>query len=144
MKTEIIETDDYPYAMIENVFNEHELIDVLDFVKDIHCGDLRLDSSYGDLEHMLQQKAWDIHDALYDDMKEKTVNPINPHVKEEGRNSFFRIQAKRLEPRFEEILSIVIMDGSNLLLLYTCQMKAMVHIFIKRKIRLHTIKLYHL
>lgn len=101
MKTEIIETDRYPYAMIENVFNEHELIDVLDFVKDRDRGDKWLDSSCGDMWHLLQQKAWDIHDALYDVMKEKTVNPINPHVNEEGRNSFFRIQLKRLEPGFE-------------------------------------------
>ena len=100
MKIEIIDDGNYPYALIDEVFTASELYKILKDTFSYETGDYFLHSSNTNWE-LYQEKAWEIHDKVFNELFKLTENPNNKYLKLENRTSFFRIQLKKLAPGFE-------------------------------------------
>lgn len=87
-----------PYSTIEKVFDEEELKEMLEFVDTFQSGDHWLHAGHEPFV-MLQDKAWEIFNDVYPDLK-GTPDKLN-NMKVSENDSFFRIQLKRLRPGFE-------------------------------------------
>lgn len=87
-----------PYSTIERVFCDDELKEIIEFVDTFQPGDHWLHAGHEPFT-MLQDKAWEIFNDVYPDLKDTPDKLNNMNVSE--NDSFFRIQLKRLEPGFE-------------------------------------------